>query len=376
MQTAPAAIQRTPLHDVHVALSAKLVEFGGWMMPVQYGPILDEVRTVRSTAGLFDLSHMGRVVVRGKDRVAYLDRICTNHVAKIPQGSIRYSLFCKDDGMPIDDLLVYQGVDEVFLCVNASNTAVDLAWMREHAKGFDVSIEDQTQALAMIAVQGQESGAILQPFCAGLELAKLGYYKFGFGAVCGIEGMRVSRTGYTGELGYELYVPRERVVEVWNAVLAAGAPRGLRPIGLGARDTLRLEAGMPLYGHELTATTDPFAIGLGLAFHFEAAGGEPRAFPGSDAFRRMRDQAAPQVRVGIVFDSKRSAREGAEVRLDGRPVGRVTSGSYVPTVGSAVAMALVDRAASQPGTAVDVMIRDAAQPGRVAPLPFHRRPQG
>jgi aminomethyltransferase len=163
---------------------------------------------------------------------------------------------------------------------------------------------------------------------------------------------------------------------VWAAIHAAGTPRGLRACGLGARDTLRLEAGMPLYGHELVATTDPFAIGLGLAFHFDSADGRPRTFPGIDAFRRMRDATAPQVRVGIVFDSKRSAREGAEVQLGGRRVGTVSSGSFAPTVGAAVAMALVDRAATAPGTAVDVMIRDTAQAGRIAPLPFYQRPRG
>ncbi len=370
MQTAsPAAIQRTPLHDAHVALSAKLVEFGGWLMPVQYGPILDEVRTVRSTAGLFDLSHMGRVVVRGKDRVAYLDRICTNFVAKIPQGSIRYSLFCKQDGMPIDDLLVYQGADEVFLCVNASNTAVDLAWMREHAQGFDVAIEDQTQSLAMIAVQGQESAAILQPFCAGIELAKLGYYKFGFGTVCGIEGMRVSRTGYTGELGYELYVPRAKVVEVWNAVLAAGAPRGLKPIGLGARDTLRLAAGMPLYGHEIDARHDPVSAGLSFGVSFAPEKGE---WIGKAALSAI--AAAPRWKlVGLRTDGPRVPRQGHGVAIDGALVGEVASGSVSPTLDTNIGTAFVPASVDEARAKVEIDIKGKRQEASFCALPFFSR---
>jgi len=364
MQTAsPAAIQRTPLHDVHVALSAKLVEFGGWLMPVQYGPILDEVRTVRSTAGLFDLSHMGRVVVRGKDRVAYLDTICTNHVAKIPQGSIRYSLFCKADGMPIDDLLVYQGVDEVFLCVNASNTAVDLAWMREHAKGFDVSIEDQTQAIAMIAVQGQESAAILQPFCQGLELAKLGYYKFGFGAVCGIEGMRVSRTGYTGELGYELYVPRAKVVEVWNVLLAAGAPRGLKPIGLGARDTLRLEAGMNLYGNDMDEGVSPLDAGLGWTVDLKT----PRDFIGRAALEKDGQRAAF---IGLKMLDKGVLR-GHQTVTTARGAGEITSGTFSPTLGFSIALARVPLGVAA-GDTVQVDLRGKPVNALVVKPPFVR----
>jgi aminomethyltransferase len=230
----------------------------------------------------------------------------------------------------------------------------------------------------MIAVQGPRAVAVVGGLCPPADAARIAALKnyTATTATVADSPAAVSRTGYTGEDGVELVVPAAAAAAVWSALHVAGTPHGLRACGLGARDTLRLEAGMPLYGHELTATSDPFAIGLGLAFHFEGTGGGPRSFPGSDTFRRMRDAAAPQVRVGIVFDSRRSAREGAEVRLDGRAVGRVTSGSYAPTVGSAVAMALVDRAAAAAGTALEVMIRDTRQPGRVAPLPFYQRPRG
>lgn len=366
---APSALQQTPLHDIHVALSAKLVEFGGWNMPVQYGPILDEVRTVRSSAGLFDLSHMGRVLVRGKDRVAYLDRICTNFVAKIPQDAIRYSLFCKADGMPIDDLLVYKGADEVFLCVNASNTAVDLAWMREHARGFDVEIVDQTGELAMIAIQGQASAEILQPLVQGLELAKLGYYKFGFGDVCGIRGMRVSRTGYTGELGYELYVPRAQVVAVWQAVMAAGAARGLKPIGLGARDTLRLEAGMPLYGHEIDATHDPLSAGLSFGVSFAPEKGD---WIGKGALQALAARPARKL-VGIRTAGPRVPRQGYGIAVDGVLVGEVASGSVSPTLDTNIGTAYVPASVDEAVAKVELDIKGKRQEASFCALPFFSR---
>jgi aminomethyltransferase len=370
MQTAStAAPKRTPLHDVHVALSAKMVEFGGWYMPVQYGPILDEVRTVRTTAGLFDLSHMGRVLVRGKDRIAYLDRICTNFVAKIPQDAIRYSLFCKENGMPIDDLLVYKGAEEVFLCVNASNTAVDLAWMRQHATGFDVTIEDQTDALAMIAIQGQTSTQILQPLVQGLELAKLGYYKFGFGTVCGIANMRVSRTGYTGELGYELYIPRAQVTAVWQAVMQAGEAHGLKAIGLGARDTLRLEAGMPLYGHEIDANHDPLSAGLAFGVSFAPEKGE---WIGKSALQAI--AAAPQWKlVGVKTAGPRVPRQGYGIAINGVVVGEIASGSISPMLDTNIGTAFVPASVDEAHAKVELDIKGKRQEASFCALPFFSR---
>ncbi|HKX46501.1 MAG TPA: glycine cleavage system aminomethyltransferase GcvT, partial [Planctomycetota bacterium] len=261
----------TPLHAVHAALGARLVDFAGWHMPLQYGPILDEVRTVRERGGLFDLGHMGRFRVTGRDAVALCDRVATNRVEKIPQGAIRYALFCDEAGDPLDDLLVYRGADEVFLVVNASNTERDLAWIRGHAQGFDAAVEDQTASLSMLALQGRISEAVLQPLVAGLDLATLGYYRFGFGTVCGLRDVRVSRTGYTGEDGFELYLPPAETERVWHALLESGRPHGLAPIGLGARDTLRLEAGMPLYGHELGPGLNPIEAGLGFGVSLHAS---------------------------------------------------------------------------------------------------------
>jgi aminomethyltransferase len=364
-----------------------MVNFAGWWMPVQYASIVDEHVATRSAAGMFDVSHMGRLAVTGPGSRDWLESLLTRRVADMDVGRVRYTLVTSDAGGTVsilDDALVARegdaadGTPRFSLVVNASNRDRVVAWLRSRLPAAGVTLVDRTNDTAMIAVQGPRAIPIVTGLCPPADAARIASLKnyTATAATVADAPAAVSRTGYTGEDGVELVVPAAAAEAVWSAIHAAGAPHGLRACGLGARDTLRLEAGMPLYGHELTAASDPFAIGLGLAFHFEGTDGGPRVFPGSDAFRRMRDAAAPQVRVGIVFDSKRSAREGAEVRLDGRPVGTVTSGSYVPTVGSAVAMALVDRAASQPGTAVDVMIRDTAQPGRVAPLPFHRRPQG
>jgi aminomethyltransferase len=362
-------MKETPLHAVHVALGAKLVEFGGWHMPVQYGPILDEVRIVRSKAGLFDLSHMGRVRVSGEDRVKLADRISTNFCAKIPEGAIRYALFCREDGNPIDDLLVYKGKDEIFLVVNASNTAADLAWIREHARGMKTEIEDQTDALAMLALQGQESQAVLQPLVPDLDLASVGYYRFAFGTLCGLPGTRVSRTGYTGEDGFEVYVPAAEAVRVWNTLARAGEPRGVRPIGLGARDTLRLEAGMPLYGHEIDADHNPIEAGLAFGVSFHPDKGD---WIGRAALERV--QKSPRRRlVGIKTAGPRVPRQGYKLFEGVRELGAVCSGSPSPTVHAHIGTAYVPCDAGAAGAKVDIDIQGKRQEAEFCALPFFSR---
>jgi aminomethyltransferase len=365
-------MKHTPLHDLHESLGAKMVEFGGWHMPVQYGPILDEVRTVRSKAGLFDLSHMGRVRVTGDDRVKLVDTIATNFCAKIPEGAIRYALICRQDGNPIDDLLVYKGKDEVFLVVNASNTDVDLAWIREHAKGLKASIEDQTEALAMLALQGKESQVVLQPLVEGLDLASLGYYRFGYGTLCGIPRTRVSRTGYTGEDGFEVYVPRNEAERVWKAIAELGAPRGVRPIGLGARDTLRLEAGMPLYGHEIDASHNPIEAGLAFGVSFAPEKGD---WIGRAALERV--QRAPQRKlVGIQTKGPRVPRQGYklfEASGGARELGEVCSGSPSPTLDTNIGTAYVPLDSGAIGAPVELDIKGKRQEARFCALPFFSR---
>ena len=362
-------MKETPLHAVHQALGAKMVEFGGWHMPVQYGPILDEVRTVRAKAGLFDLSHMGRVRVTGEDRVKLVDRIATNFCAKIPEGAIRYGLFCREDGNPIDDLLVYRGPDEVFLVVNASNTAADLAWIREHAPGSRVTIEDQTDAIAMLALQGQESQAVLQPLVPDLDLASVGYYRFGFGTLCGLPRTRVSRTGYTGEDGFEVYVPRAEAVRVWNEIARAGAARGVRPIGLGARDTLRLEAGMPLYGHEIDAEHNPIEAGLSFGVSFHADKGD---WIGRAALERVQKHPTRKL-VGIRTDGPRVPRQGYKLFDEARELGAVCSGSPSPTLGTNIGTAYVPLDAGAIGAKVELDIKGKRQEATFCALPFFSR---
>ena len=359
----------TPLRDVHVRLGAKMVEFGGWYMPVQYGPILEEVTCVRTKGGLFDLSHMGRVNVKGPDTLRYLERICTNHVGKIPLGAIRYSLFCRADGNPIDDLLVYRGSDEVYLVVNASNTAVDLAWMREHAKGFNVTIEDLTDAQAMIALQGQVSTQVMQPLCEGIDLSKLGYYKFGFGTFCGIPNTRISRTGYTGEQGFEVYVPAKEGVRCWNELMQAGAAHGVKPIGLGARDTLRLEAGMPLYGHEIDATHNPIEAGLSFGVSFAPEKGD---WIGRTPLEAL-SKAPKRQLVGLKTDGPRVPRQGYKLFQGAKEIGYVVSGSVSPTLSTNIGNCYVPVGVGKPGETCELDIKGKRQPASFCALPYFSR---
>jgi aminomethyltransferase len=361
-------MRQTPLHDRHEALGARMVDFAGWHMPVQYGPILDEVRRVREACGLFDLGHMGRISVRGPERVAFLERLATCHVAAIPEGAIRYGLFCREDGGPIDDLLVHVDPEELFLVVNAANAEADLAWMREHAAGFAVEIEDRTEELGMIALQGPASRAVLEPLLDELDLGALRYYRSGPGRLCGIAGARVARTGYTGELGYELYLPAGRTVEVWQALLDAGRPLRLAPIGLGARDTLRLEAGMALYGHEIDPEHDPIQAGLSFAVSFAPEKGD---WIGRAALQRI--ARAPRRRlVGLTTPGPRIPRQGQAVLRGDAELGQVCSGSRSPTLDTNIATAYVPVAIRE-GESLELDFRGKRQPALVVPLPFYSR---
>lgn len=360
-------MKETPLHDLHARSGASLVEFGGWHMPVQYGPILDEVRRVREKAGLFDLSHMGRVLISGTDALSLCERTISCFVDRIGEGSIRYGLFCKPDGNPIDDLLVYRdGQDAIFLVVNASNTERDLEWIHEHAGGLDVQINDQTDELAMLAVQGPASTEILQRSVEGLELADLGYYKFGHGRVCGLDNVRISRTGYTGEVGYEIYFPAGESERVWEEILASGQADGLAPIGLGARDTLRLEAGMSLYGHEIDEEHNPVEAGLNFAVSFHADKGD---WIGREALENIKQDPSRKL-VGFSTDGKRVPRQGYGLVHGGELVGEVCSGAVSPTLGMNIGTGYVPIELGEPGTNLEMDIRGKRQACVVVPLPF------
>jgi aminomethyltransferase len=365
-------MKQTTLHDRHVELGARMVEFGGWSMPVQYGAILDEVTTVRTAAGLFDLGHMGRFEVAGPDAVALVDRVATNHAARIPVGAIRYGLLLNDAGYPIDDLLIYRDEVGVYLVVNASNTDVDLAWMRRHADGLDVAVVDTTDETGMLAVQGERSVDVLQPLVAGCDLSSIKYYRFDHGTVCGLPNTRISRTGYTGEPGFEVYVPAGEAPRVWDEILAAGAPHGLKPIGLGARDTLRLEAGMSLYGHEIDLSHHPLEAGLAFAVKLDDEKGD---FIGRAALERLAAHPTRRL-VGIATDGPRVPRQGHVLYAGPErqtAVGEVVSGAKSPTLNTNIATAYVRLESAAEGTELELDVKGKRQPARVVSLPFYSR---
>ena len=362
-------MRHTPLHRVHTAHDAKMVEFGGWHMPVQYGPILDEVRHVRTRCGLFDLSHMGRVELRGPGASAFVDRVATCFCARIPVTAIRYGLLCREDGNPLDDVLVYRGDPDVFVVVNAANTASDLEWLRAHAAGFDVEIADVTDDLGMLALQGPASQTILQHLVEGFDLAELKYYRFGFGRVAGVDNVRISRTGYTGENGFELYFPAGESERFWNELLRVGEPDGLRPIGLGARDTLRLEAGMPLYGHEIDLEHNPIEAGLSFGVSFAEEKGD---WIGRAALAAVKEHPTRKL-VGLTTEGKRVPRQGYELYHAGAVVGAICSGSISPTIDTKIATAYLPLELADVGTEVEMDVRGKRQPCTVVELPFYSR---
>lgn len=354
--------QRTVLHDWHVARGARMVDFAGWDMPVQYSSIIEEHNTVRSAAGLFDISHMGRLSFGGPDALALIQRVFTNNAGTLKDGQVRYGLVCNDQGGIRDDVLVYRWPYGYTMVVNASNREKIVAWLAESKGTMNVEIRDQTMETCMIAVQGPKAIEL----CRGLTEAdadKLGYY---FATPTTYKGKPcvVSRTGYTGEDGVEYMLGAGQGVQLWEELLS----RGAKPCGLGARDTLRLEAAMPLYGHELSEEIDPFQAGVAWAVKLEKGD-----FRGRESLMKRRQDANLRQRIGLELQGKRIAREGAKVMAGGKEVGIVSSGTFGPTVNKSIAMAYVDPAVKEPGTAVEVDIRGKAEAARVVPLPFYQR---
>jgi len=358
---------KTPLYDWHRSHGGRLVEFGGWLMPVQYTTIVDEHHAVRRGVGLFDISHMGRLTFDGPDALAWLEHVTTNHAAKLKVNQVQYSLIANGGGGLIDDVLVYRVERGYIVVCNASNRAHVLAQLERHHEGRNARLTDRTPDTAMIAVQGPASLETLQPLCDA-PLAGLKSYQVVNARLLGGDDAVVSRTGYTGEDGFELTVAAEAAERVWDALLKSGELHGSRPCGLGARDTLRFEAAMPLYGHELNEAVNPYAAGLGWAVKLDKGD-----FVGREALGAFRAHPG-QVRVGLRLDGKRIARQASEVFHDDEPVGLVTSGTFSPTLGQSLAMALVDLPSASPGTSLTVEVRGHREAARVDPLPFYRRP--
>jgi aminomethyltransferase len=355
---------RTPLYDWHVAHGGRMVEFGGWEMPVQYTGIVEEHLAVRQAAGLFDISHMGRLRFRGPWAAARLDHLLTCSVATLKVGQIRYGLMCRDDGGVLDDILVARIADDDYsLVVNASNRNKVVDWIRSHT---NQQFDDETQETQMIAVQGPQAIHVIQPHVHG-DLSKLRYYTgYETEIVEEVQGW-VSRTGYTGEDGFELVIPAS-AYGVWDEILASADDSRMRPCGLGARDTLRLEAAMPLYGHELTEDTDPLTAGLGFAVKLDKPD-----FLGKAALVEIAKRTDRPVRVGLQLDGRRIAREGCAVFAGADRIGEVTSGTFSPTRQQAIAMAYVASAHAAVGTPVEIDVRGKREAAKVVPLPFYKR---
>ena len=372
---------RTPLYDWHASHGGRLVDFAGWLMPVQYTSIVAEHVATRTAAGLFDVSHMGRLRFDGPDAAAWLDSIVTRNVGRMTAGQVRYSLITNDDGGILDDILVSRLADAAggtyfLMVVNASNRPKILQWLAEHPpERPDVIMSDVTREWAMIAVQGPAALGLVQPL-AGCDLSKMRYYTAVETLIAGHGGI-ISRTGYTGEDGFELICGSAVAASVWDMMIEKGGPAGVLPAGLGCRDTLRLEAAMPLYGHELSEAINPYQAGLGFAVDLKKG-----PFPGREALARLSADETQPRRVGLEIEGKRIAREGSAILVVGQSsgpgsIGHVTSGTFSPTLERTIAMGYVPPQHAAEGTRVAVDIRGRAQAARIVKLPFyHKDSQG
>ncbi|MEU0028408.1 glycine cleavage system aminomethyltransferase GcvT [Streptomyces sp. NPDC006335] len=367
-----SAPRHTALDALHRSLGATMTDFAGWDMPLRYGSERDEHNAVRTKAGLFDLSHMGEITVTGPQAAALLNFALVGNIASVGVGRARYTMICQEDGGILDDLIVYRlGETEFMVVANASNAQIVLDALTERAAGFDAEVRDDRDAYALIAVQGPKSPGILASV-TDADLDGLKYYAGLPGTVAGVPAL-IARTGYTGEDGFELFVKPEHAVELWQALTKAGEGVGLVPCGLSCRDTLRLEAGMPLYGHELSRELTPFDAGLGRVVKFDKEGDFVGRAALQEAAARA-DENPPRVLVGLVAEGRRVPRAGYAVVAAGEVIGEVTSGAPSPTLGKPIAMAYVDAAHATPGTAgVGVDIRGSHEPYEVVALPFYKR---
>jgi len=368
------SMQRTPLFDWHIAQQARMVEFGGWEMPVQYSSVIQEHAATRNAVGITDVSHMGRLIFEGSGAGVFLNSVLSRNIAVIKPGQIRYSLLTNDNGGIVDDLLVGllpREDDEPYylVVVNASNREKDLAVFRQFLPSAnDVTMKDLTMDWAMIAVQGPKAIELLQPFLY-TDLSAIKYYNglettFRSGSRWGL----ITRTGYTGEDGFELCVDSYFAEQITQELLKAGEPIGAVPVGLGARDTLRLEAALPLYGHEMNDDINPFEAGLSYALHLDGPD-----FPGRDVLRRMKDEPLRKIRIGLELSEKRPAREGCEIFADNEKIGWITSGTFAPALQKPIAMGYVPPEFARIGQTLSVDIRGKRSPATVVPLPFYKR---
>jgi aminomethyltransferase len=360
-------VKKTPLNQLHRELGARMVDFGGWDMPVQYAGVIEEHLAVRQAAGLFDVSHMGEVEVKGANALPFIQYLTINDAAALVDGQVQYSAMCYPEGGIVDDVTLYRFNDTHFLfCVNASNTDKDFAWMQQvlaDSAMSDVTLTNRSEEFAQIALQGPKAEEILATLTT-LPLAGLVYYHFCEGEVAGVQ-MIVSRTGYTGEDGFELYLPAAMAAAVWQQLMMVGTLHGLKPIGLGARDTLRLEKGYALYGHELSREISPLESGLAWITKLDKDD-----FVGKAALVKQKTDGVPRRRVGFIMQERGIPREGYQVFADGREVGVVTSGTMSPTLKVGIALALVEPDAAGVDGELEVAIRNRRMRAMVVRPPF------
>ena len=360
------ALKRTPLYATHVSMGARMVDFGGWEMPVQYTGLVDEHHTVRKAVGLFDVSHMGEIEVRGREALKLVDYVTTNAATRLHTGQAQYSGLLYEHGGFVDDILVHKVTEQhYFLCVNAGNQEKDFEHIRT-ANKFDAEVEFASDRYAQIAVQGPLARRTLQKLTPA-DLASIGYYWFRDATVSGVPA-RIARTGYTGEDGFEIYVAPGESPRIWNELLEAGSEFGIKPCGLGARNTLRLEAKMALYGHEIHASITPFEAELGWIVKLDK--GE---FIGRAALAKQKDQGVRRKLVGFEMRGRGIGRDGYEVRANGLAAGWVTSGSPAPSLNKNIGLCYLPSGEARPGRKIEVMVRNQPVEAEIVGTPFYKR---
>jgi aminomethyltransferase len=360
-------MKRTPLYDRHVEMGAKTVEFGGWDMPVQYTGIIEEHTATRTAAGLFDISHMGQINVRGPDALPFLQHLATQDVATIGEGLANYALLCYPDGGIVDDIFIYHLPDRYLVVVNASNAEKDFAWLQEHSQRFDVALENISDQTTMLALQGPKAEAILDRI-SDIDAAALPFHGVTEGVLLGDVPAIIARTGYTGEDGFELFFDNAHATRVWDGLLEEGHADGLKPIGLGARDSLRFEPKLALYGHEISEQINPYEAGLGWVVKLDKGD-----FIGRTALQQVKAEGARRKLVGLEMVGRGIARQGYQVAtVEGEIVGEVTSGMPAPSLGKNLALALVRADLAKIGNELDVIVRGKPVRARIVKTPFYQ----
>ncbi|MBT2685660.1 glycine cleavage system aminomethyltransferase GcvT [Bacillus sp. ISL-37] len=362
-------LKRTPLFEVYKEYGGKTVDFGGWELPVQFSSIKEEHEAVRTKAGLFDVSHMGEIEVKGPDSLDYLQKMMTNDVSKLKNGGAQYTAMCYETGGTVDDLLIYKLEDEHYLLVvNASNIEKDFDWLQDHLEG-NVKIENLSEGMAQLALQGPLAEGVLQKLAKGHELSSIGFFKFSEEVDLNGKKALISRTGYTGEDGFEVYCDSKDAVSLWNEVLEAGKEEGVIPCGLGARDTLRFEANLALYGQELSSEISPLEAGIGFAVKLN----KEADFIGKEALKQQKENGLPRKLVGIEMIDRGIPRHGYPVYKGDTQIGEVTTGTQSPTLKKNIGLALIDAKETELGNEVEVEIRGKRLKAAVSATPFYKR---